>query len=125
MKPYQKLFPKNKKYYIQSIAVAPLSLDGDIIGSLNQADFSPLRFKPGIDTSLLEQLALKVSLCLSNVTAHEKLRFLAYHDPLTGLLNRRVMEVVLKREFARSKRYSRPLSLVFIDMDYFKQINDK
>ena len=125
LKPYYKLLPKESKYFIKSIAVAPITLDSEIIGSLNQADFSAIRFQPGMDTSLLEQLAIKVSLCLSNVTAHEKLKFLAYRDPLTELLNRRVMATALKREFNRSKRYFSPLSVAFIDLDNFKQINDR
>lgn len=124
LKPYFKLLPRKKKYFIKSMALAPLSLDGELIGSLNQADFSPDRFSPGIDTSLLEQLAVKVSLCLSNVTAHEKLRYMAFHDPLTGLLNRRVMETVLQREFNRARRYKSPLSVVFIDLNDFKGVND-
>lgn len=124
LKPFFRLFPQQRKFFIKSLAVAPISLDGEIIGSLNQADISESRFQPGIDTSLLEQLAVKVSLCLSNVTAHEKLKFLAYHDPLTGLLNRRVMEKILKREFQRSKRYHKSLSVVFLDLDFFKHIND-
>ncbi len=125
LKPYFKLLPINKKFFIKSIAVAPLSLDGEIIGSMNQADSSSLRFKPGMDTSLLKQLALKVSLCLSNVTAHEKLKFLAYHDPLTGLLNRRVLGNILEREFHRASRYEKVLSLAFIDLDNLKKTNDK
>ena len=123
--PYHRLFPKNQQYIIKSIAIAPIFLDGEVIGSLNQADFSSERFQPDIDTSQLEQLAVKVSLCMSNVTAHEKLRFLAYHDPLTGLLNRRVMESVLNREFNRSNRYAGPLSVVFLDLDDFKAVNDR
>ena len=125
MRSYQKLLPKQGKTVIKSMAIAPLSLDGTIIGSLNQADTSRKRFQPGIDTSLLEQLAVKVSFCLSNVTAHEKLRYLAYHDPLTGLLNRRVMEAVLDREVKRKKRYPHHLSVVFLDLDKFKQVNDR
>jgi len=124
LKSYDSLLPRDRKYAVQSIAIAPISLDGKIIGSLNQADISQRRFQPGIDTSLLEQLAVKVSLCLSNVTAHEKLRFMAYHDPLTGLLNRRVMESVLEREFTRYRRYPNILSLVFLDLDDFKHVND-
>jgi diguanylate cyclase (GGDEF)-like protein len=124
LKPYFKLLPKNRKYFIRSLAVAPISLDGTIIGSLNQADSSIARFQPGIDASLLEQLAVKVSLCLSNVTAHEKLKFYAYHDHLTGLLNRRVMETILNREFQRARRYLTSLSLAFIDIDFFKHVND-
>jgi len=124
LKPYYQLLPKNRKYFIKSLAIAPITLDGEMIGSLNQADISRVRFQPGIDTSLLERLAVKVSLCLSNVTAHEKLQYLAYHDPLTGLLNRRVMEAVLRREFNREKRYGGNLSLVFFDLDNFKRVND-
>lgn len=118
------LFPENRNYRVGSIALTPITLDGSVIGSLNQADFSPNRYSPGMDTSLLESLARKVSLCLANVTAHEKLAFLAYHDPLTGLLNRRVMESTLAREYFRAKRYSSPLSVVFLDLDKFKAVND-
>lgn len=121
---FQALVPEAAGYDIRSIAIAPITLDGEIVGSFNQADKDIHRFEPGIDTSLLEQLAIKVSLCLSNVTAHEQLRFLAFHDPLTGLLNRAVMERVLEREFQRSKRYHIDLTALFLDLDDFKSIND-
>jgi diguanylate cyclase (GGDEF)-like protein len=124
LKPYFKLFPQGNKYFIRSLAITPLTLDGEIIGSLNQGDFSNKRFQEGMDTSLLRQLAMKTSLCLSNVTAHEKLKFMAFHDPLTGLLNRRVMESVLRREFKRAKRYKSVLSVAFLDVDGFKGVND-
>ncbi|MCP4722171.1 MAG: GGDEF domain-containing protein, partial [Desulfobacteraceae bacterium] len=121
---FHALVPEISSYDMGSIAIAPITLDGTIIGSINQADKDKNRFEPGIDTSLLEQLALKVSLCLSNVTAHEQLKFLAFHDPLTGLLNRRVMERILEREFQRAKRYKIELTLLFLDLDDFKSIND-
>jgi diguanylate cyclase (GGDEF)-like protein len=125
LKPYYQLLPPGQMYFMRSLAVAPLNLDGKIIGSLNQADLSRLRYRPGMDTRLLEQLAVKVSICLSNVTAHEKLRWLAWRDPLTGLVNRRVMETVLNREYKRALRYKSPLTLVFIDLDDFKTVNDR
>lgn len=121
---FHALVPEISNYDMGSIAIAPITLDGTVIGSINQADKDKNRFEPGIDTSLLEQLALKVSLCLSNVTAHEQLKFLAFHDPLTGLLNRRVMERILEREFQRAKRYKIELTLLFLDLDDFKSIND-
>lgn len=125
LKPYYRLFPKEKAYIINSMAIAPITLDGVVSGSLNQADPDPERFAPYKEPGLLEQLARKISLCLSNVTAHERLKFLAFHDPLTELLNRRVMESVLRREFNRSRRYESILSLVFIDLDDFKIVNDR
>ena len=124
LKPYFRMLPESRRYLVRSMAISPITVDGKIIGSINQADSDQGRFDPEFDTSLLEQLAVKVSLCLSNVTAHEKLLFLAYHDPLTGLLNRRVMSTILKREFGRAKRYSNYLSVVFIDLDDFKKVND-
>ncbi len=124
LKPYFKLFPRHTKYVINSLAITPISFDGEIIGSMNQADISKSRFHSGLDPSLLEHLAVKMSLCLSNVAAHERLKFLANRDPLTGLLNRRVMEAVLTREFARAIRYENSLAVAFIDIDDFKGVND-
>jgi len=123
--PFYPMLPKGQLNFIRSLAVSPITLHGEIIGSLNQADFSPLRYRPGMDTQLLEQLAVKVSICLSNVIAHERLKWQAVRDPLTDLLNRRVMETVLNREFKRAQRYKSPLSLAFIDMDDFKIVNDR
>jgi len=59
-----------------------------------------------------------------NRLLQEKLRDLAVRDPLTGLFNRRYMEETLRRELSRSAREDRPLSLVMIDIDRFKQLND-
>jgi diguanylate cyclase (GGDEF)-like protein len=123
--PYYPLLPKGQMHFIRSLAVAPITFHGEIIGSLNQADLSPLRYRPGMDTRLLERLAVKVSVCLSNVTAHERLQWLANRDPLTGLLNRRIMETVLQREFKRAQRYKSQLSLAFLDLDDFKAVNDR
>ena len=46
------------------------------------------------------------------------------HDALTGVYNRRFMEAFLEREIARGSRFRRPLALLFVDIDYFKPIND-
>ena len=122
--PWTVFLPKENKYLTGSIAIAPVYIDGEIVGSLNQWDHVTTRFEPDMDTSFLEQLMMKISLCLSNVAAHEKLKYFAFHDPLTKLLNRRAFESVLNSEFSRSKRHSHDLSLVFLDLDKFKLIND-
>jgi diguanylate cyclase (GGDEF)-like protein len=49
----------------------------------------------------------------------------ANSDPLTGLYNRRFMEGFMEREIARAVRFQRPVSILFIDIDYFKEINDR
>jgi len=54
-----------------------------------------------------------------------ELRFLAHHDPLTRLLNRRAFMSRLDGEVARGRRYERSLGLVVADLDGFKQLNDR
>jgi diguanylate cyclase (GGDEF)-like protein len=119
------ILPVGNPIDFRSIAITPITVDGQLIGSFNLADPSPERFQPNLDPSFLAQLGLVISICFSNVVAHEELQILAYKDPLTGLLNRRAMEQVLELELARAKRYGTALSLVFVDIDDFKAINDR
>lgn len=58
-------------------------------------------------------------------TKTEELSQLAHTDPLTNLANRRFLIEQLEREFARAKRYRRPLSLLYLDLDGFKSVNDR
>lgn len=55
---------------------------------------------------------------------HEQLEELAVRDTLTGLLNRRGFNNALDVEFSRGTRHQRPFSLILIDLDHFKSIND-
>src|SRR5262245_9343724 len=57
-------------------------------------------------------------------TAQEELRHLVTTDALTGCRNRRYFDQVIGREVQRHRRYNIPLSLVFIDVDRFKTVND-
>jgi diguanylate cyclase (GGDEF)-like protein len=58
-------------------------------------------------------------------TQADRLNDLANTDPLTNLANRRHMAKTLQHEFLRSRRYNHPLSLLYLDMDGFKAINDR
>lgn len=55
---------------------------------------------------------------------NEELKEVALHDPLTGLANRRLLMSRLNEEIERSRRNQQPLSLVMLDVDHFKHIND-
>ena len=58
-------------------------------------------------------------------THRNELRELSTHDPLTGLFNRREFEQRLQTERRRAVRYGRPFSLLMLDVDHFKDINDR
>jgi diguanylate cyclase (GGDEF)-like protein len=56
--------------------------------------------------------------------ANNKLQLLSTTDPLTGIYNRRYFDTILNKEWKRCLRYSRQLSIIMIDIDYFKKYND-
>lgn len=56
--------------------------------------------------------------------ANEEVKRLAITDPLTGCLNRRFFDEIERREMQRHRRYGSPLSVVFVDVNHFKQLND-
>jgi len=72
LKPFYKLLPRKKKFFIKSLAIAPIIVNSEIIGSINLGDYSNLRYQPGMDTELLEKLVSNVSLCLANFMTCEK-----------------------------------------------------
>lgn len=57
--------------------------------------------------------------------AHQTVRNMALTDSLTGLGNRRMLDLVLAKEISRAKRELKPLALIMLDVDYFKRFNDK
>ena len=73
----------------------------------------------------LEGVADLISLAVSNADAREHLARLARTDPLTGLLNYGAFHQRLDEEVRRAARHGRPLSLALLDIDHFKQVNDR
>lgn len=69
-------------------------------------------------------LAKQISLALANLKLRDSLQAQAFRDPLTGLFNRRYMEETLEREVQRVKRREKSLSVIMIDLDFLKPIND-
>jgi len=123
----EQLVPKISRYILkdaQSIALIPLIMENKLFGSLLFTDISKERFHNQLGTMHLEQLSVKVSLCLSNAMIREQLERLANYDPLTGAGNRRLMETVITDELIRQTRYKVPFSILFIDCNKFKKIND-
>lgn len=72
-------------------------------------------------TVVLEGIVLDIS---DRKALESELEEMATRDPLTGLLNRREMSRVLEEELERARRYQRPMALLWVDFDHFKDVND-
>ena len=78
----------------------------------------------GAERELLGLLASQAAVGLENVSLHELVRRQATTDELTGLANLRAFRARLGAEVERARRHDRDLSLVLIDLDHFKRVND-
>jgi diguanylate cyclase (GGDEF)-like protein/PAS domain S-box-containing protein len=82
----------------------------------------------GSPTDTTQPLAVRaagqIALSLASLNLRETLREQSIRDPLTGLFNRRFMEESLDREMLRAERRKQPVSILFLDLDHFKQFND-
>lgn len=74
---------------------------------------------------LFEVLASHVSMALGGIRAHERIQNLADTDGMTGIWNKRYFRRQLPAEIDRARIYNVPLSLVMLDVDDFKMINDR
>jgi diguanylate cyclase (GGDEF)-like protein len=99
----------------------PLSVQEKVIGILSVCN-------PALTAHTLEYLPYIVgdlaALALDNASQHRHTRMLALTDGLTGLLNHRAFLDRLHQEFDRSRRYNSILSLIMLDIDDFKALND-
>lgn len=73
---------------------------------------------------LIQTTTDHISLALANLKLQESLRQQTIRDTLTGLYNRRHMEISLEREACRAKRAGEPLGIIMLDIDHFKRFND-
>jgi len=85
--------------------------------------FSKRRIQKSDMVSLMN-FASEAGLAIESCQMHRQIRELATKDSLTGVFNRRFFDNYLPQEFMRCRRYKRPLSLLYIDLDHFKRIND-
>jgi len=108
-----------------SVALLPLIRQQRLIGCLSLGSADASRFAPGMGTDFIEHMAAIIALCLENVISSERLKHIGLTDPLTGINNRRYVERRLLEEIGRTRRHGYGLSCMYIDIDHFKQINDR
>jgi diguanylate cyclase (GGDEF)-like protein len=109
----------------RNVIVFPLVADAQPIGVLALEWGGPVGVRvPARTVTIVTQFAAHAALALRSAWLLAEVERLATFDSLTGLLNRRVFENVLEREVTRARRTAQPLSLIVLDIDHFKKIND-
>ena len=109
-----------------TVLALPLVCRNHTVGVLLGLDPAPSASAPSFGAPIsatLRTLLEPVAIALDNALALQKAEALSVTDDLTGLSNSRYLNLVLRREEKRSLRSGRPLSVLFIDMDGFKNVN--
>ena len=114
-----------ERYYTATLISAPLVRNGVLLGVININNKTNRdAFEPH-DLRLLEAIAAHAAVALGNARKYEDTLRLSQIDGLTGLANHGHFYKTLEREIERARRYERGLALAMIDIDHFKQYNDR
>jgi len=118
----QRAFAEN--YNTKNCAVVPLVCQDRVVGVLNLADKVDNSSFDSEDTALIELFSQLIGASIGNIKLFEKIQRQATTDGLTGLVNHKTFYEILEKELWRSRRYGGQISLIMIDVDNLKQIND-
>jgi diguanylate cyclase (GGDEF)-like protein len=106
-------------------AVVPLNHQGRVIGLLMVRSDDPARCWAENELLLLHTVADQVTVAINQAHLFAQLQRQALTDGLTGCYNRRAFDMQLEKDLHSATRMRQPLSLVMLDLDKLKQINDK
>ncbi|MDQ3957301.1 MAG: diguanylate cyclase [Actinomycetota bacterium] len=112
--------------FARNVVVVPLFAEGHEIGALvlERESSKGGRIERRV-VDMVVQFASHAALALRNSWLLHQVQRLAETDALTGLANRRTFESTLERELSRSARNGEPVTLVMVDIDHFKSLNDR
>lgn len=109
---------------VRSELCLPLVSFGQPLGVLSLASVNTGAFEPS-DFGPLESMADICAAAIQNAIYFDQVRQLAYRDGLTGVFNRRFFETRIVEELERARRYHLEFSVLMIDLDGFKKLNDE
>ena len=110
---------------VEHLVAVPLVAEGKVQGMLlvEHALRAGTRIERRV-VNAVERFAAYAALAVRNAVLLEQVQRLAATDGLTAIANRRTFEATLERELARAQRHAEPVSLVLLDIDHFKVLND-
>jgi diguanylate cyclase (GGDEF)-like protein/PAS domain S-box-containing protein len=101
----------------------PLIRHDEFIGLMTIDNYNPSAYTQE-DASLALSFANSAAIVIENARLFEQTQQMALTDTLLGIFNRRYFYELAQKEFSRSKRYQSPMSIIMIDIDHFKNVND-
>ena len=108
----------------KSLLAIPLLVEGKVIGSFTLLCREPNIFSEH-EIQIFDVLGNQIAISLEKARIYQQVEELAVTDGLTSLANHRRFQEKLREEFARAVRHPEPVSLIFLDLDHFKKINDR
>jgi diguanylate cyclase (GGDEF)-like protein len=117
------LFKTAPKDWRGAIIGLPLKYGGRVLGVMNISWPTPRHFDQE-ELHAMELLADQAAIAVENARLHTIVQSEALTDPLTGLPNRRAFDLRLAEEIRRSARYEHNFTVLMVDLDDFKRIND-
>lgn len=121
---YKDWVPYDRLEWMRSFAGAPIIIQGKVVGFLNLDSAQP-GFYTQSHADILQIFATQAAIAIQNARLFAEVQRLAITDELTGLLNWRGLLERGALEIDRAIRYSDPFSALLLDVDQFKQFNDK
>ncbi|MCE9626045.1 MAG: sensor domain-containing diguanylate cyclase, partial [Deltaproteobacteria bacterium] len=120
----QYLHYKGAKPEDGSFLCLPIAAKGMGLGAINFSRKEVDGFSAN-DIRLLTTVTSQIAIALENARLYAKTKELTLIDDLTQVYNRRHFQKILEMEFKRAKRFRRPLTLLMVDVDHFKEFNDR
>ena len=111
-------------YEVKSEIAVPLLKDDNVLGVLS-VESNELALLDESDLDFLNALAGPIAVAIDNARLHAEVKIMAMTDVVSELANRRAFDEILQAEMIRADRYNEPISLIILDLDSFKDYNDK
>lgn len=112
------------KKKVKSEFAIPLKIEDKLIGVLDIQSYRKNDF-PESTRNLLISIGAHIAIAFEKAQLYEEMKRLSREDPLTGVLNRRKLEDAIKEEIKYGSKRGTQFSILFLDIDNFKEFNDK
>lgn len=107
----------------QSVILSPLIVENETIGVIYFGASAPYSFN-GDMLGFVVSISYQAAMAIKNAQFYERIAALAITDGITGLYTHRYFQERLEESVKWAARYNKPISLIFLDLDHFKQFND-